>query len=146
MLDSESQLREAIQKMLNPKAAPAAPDEHAEHTAVADTAPVDNSTSFICPMPEHISIKYQHPGKCPICGMGLVPVRNDMLAKLQPGGKIDHYTCPMPEHADVHVPKPGKCPRCGMTLIPVTISPAPPSAPESATPFPASLPAIEHHH
>jgi hypothetical protein len=24
-------------------------------------------------MPEHISIKYNHPGKCPICGMTLIP-------------------------------------------------------------------------
>ena len=90
-------------------------------------------------MPEHVSIKYQQAGKCPICGMGLVPVRNDVLAKLQPGGKVDHYTCPMPEHADVNVAKSGKCPRCGMTLIPVMTAPpltnadapvTPPSAPE----------------
>ena len=25
-------------------------------------------------MPEHVSIEYDHPGKCPICGMTLVPV------------------------------------------------------------------------
>ena len=93
-------------------------------------------------MPEHLSIKYQQPGKCPICGMGLVPVRNDVLAKLQPDGKVDHYTCPMPEHADVKVDKPGKCPRCGMTLIPVMTMPAPTVTPESATPTPE--PAHQH--
>ena len=139
MLDSESQLREAIQKMLKPQAAPAASGEHREHkpdmpSMGSTPTSTDDSTSFICPMPEHVSIKYQQPGKCPICGMGLVPVRNDMLAKLQPGGKVDHYTCPMPEHADVNVDKPGKCPRCGMTLIPVMTLPAP--APAS-TPEPA---------
>jgi hypothetical protein len=92
-------------------------------------------------MPEHVSIKYQQPGKCPICGMALVPVRNDVLAKLQPDGKVDHYTCPMPEHADVNVDKPGKCPRCGMTLIPVMMNvPALTATPESATPTP------EHKH
>lgn len=143
MLDSESQLREAIQKMLAPNAAPAASEEHSGHTpetpATAGTPkPADDSTSFICPMPEHISIKYQHAGKCPLCGMSLVPVRNDVLAKLQPDGKLDHYTCPMPEHADVNVSKPGKCPRCGMTLIPVMTAPAPASPP--ATPSP------EHKH
>ena len=145
MLDSESQLREAIQKMLKPQAAPAAPGEHSGHkpeaaATASAAAPADDSTSFICPMPEHVSIKYQQAGKCPICGMGLVPVRNDMLAKLQPGGKVDHYTCPMPEHADVNVAKSGKCPRCGMTLIPVMNLPAPAATSESATLAP------EHKH
>ena len=145
MLDSESQLREAIQKMLKPQAAPVTSGEHSEHQAettepLSNPVPADDSTSFVCPMPEHVSITYQQPGKCPICGMGLVPVRNDMLAKLQPGGKVDHYTCPMPEHADVNMDKPGKCPRCGMTLIPVMTLPAPTATPESATPTP------EHKH
>jgi rubrerythrin len=71
------------------------------------------------PMPEHVSIEYDHPGKCPICGMTLVPVTPNELKQLQPGGKILYYTCPMPEHSDVHSDKPGKCPKCGMTLIPV---------------------------
>ena len=74
--------------------------------------------------------------------MGLVPVRNDMLAKLQPGGKVEHYTCPMPEHADVNVAKAGKCPRCGMTLIPVMTAPEPGAVTEPATPPPAP----EHKH
>ena len=143
MLDSESQLREAIQKMLKPQAVPAASGEHSGHIPeAAATAPADGSTSFICPMPEHVSIKYQQAGKCPICGMGLVPVRNDMLAKLQPGGKVDHYTCPMPEHADVNVGKAGKCSRCGMTLIPVMTAPVPANTPDPAT----SPPAPEHKH
>ena len=146
MLDSESQLREAIQKMLKPPAAPVT-GEQSEHQVdtnelPSNSAPGDDSISFICPMPEHLSIKYQQPGKCPICGMGLVPVRNDVLAKLQPDGKVDHYTCPMPEHADVKVDKPGKCPRCGMTLIPVMTMPAPTVTPESATPTPE--PAHQH--
>jgi Cu(I)/Ag(I) efflux system membrane fusion protein len=143
MLDSESQLREAIQKMLKPQAAL---DEHSEHkpelpSPGSTPTPADDSISFICPMPEHVSIRYQQPGKCPICGMALVPVRNDVLAKLQPDGKVDHYTCPMPEHNDVNVDKPGKCPRCGMTLIPVMLNlPAPTATPEPVTPTP------EHKH
>jgi len=143
MLDSESQLREAIQKMLEPQAAPVTSGEHQAETTEppANSAPADDSTSFICPMPEHVSIRYQQPGKCPICGMALVPVRNDVLAKLQPDGKVDHYTCPMPEHNDVNMDKPGKCPRCGMTLIPVmTNRPVPTTTPELATPTP------EHKH
>jgi len=79
MLDSESQLREAIQKMLAPAATPSAtPHEHAEHGEVA-AAPLPNQAatpqpnSYVCPMPEHASIKYGHAGKCPICGMTLIP-------------------------------------------------------------------------
>src|SRR4029453_13949305 len=76
LLDSESQLREAIQKMLRPEAQS---DEHAahtlqttssEHTAHKETAPPQ--TAYVCPMPEHVSILYGAPGKCPICGMTLV--------------------------------------------------------------------------
>jgi Cu(I)/Ag(I) efflux system membrane fusion protein len=83
MLDSESQLREAIQKMLEPAKPSATPAEHAAHvshqqwptaetnspTKAAETAP----STFVCPMPEHSTIEYQHPGKCPICGMTLIP-------------------------------------------------------------------------
>ena len=76
-----------------------------------------------CPMPEHVSIIYDHAGSCPICGMALVPVTPSALQKIQPGGKVLYYTCPMPEHASVHEDKPGKCPLCAMTLIPVMATP-----------------------
>lgn len=127
MLDSESQLREAIQKMLHPKK----PGEtqaavHAGHGGQtgASVAATESSTTtephtYVCPMPEHVSIEYEHPGKCPLCGMALVPVSAAALAKMQPGGKVEYYTCPMPEHGDVKLDKPGKCPKCAMTLIPV---------------------------
>jgi rubrerythrin len=90
----------------------------------------DSAFKYICPMPEHVSIEYDHSGNCPICGMTLVPVSAAALAKLQPGGKLLHYTCPMPEHADVRSDKPGKCPKCAMTLIPV-MTPPPPLTPPS---------------
>ncbi len=124
MLDSESQLREAIQKMREPReAAPvtetnASAVAHPELTALSSTN-AESGVKYICPMPEHVSIEYDHAGKCPICGMTLVPVTQAALAKLQPGGKLLYYTCPMPEHSDVRSDKPGKCPKCGMTLIPV---------------------------
>jgi rubrerythrin len=70
-------------------------------------------------MPEHVALEYEHPGKCPLCGMTLVPVSRETLSKIQPGGHVEYYTCPMPEHSGVRSDKPGKCPRCGMTLIPV---------------------------
>lgn len=152
MLDSESQLREAIQKMLKPKQ----PGETAPSTAGATNAMPDHSTShqampanaqsagptavkYICPMPEHVSIEYNQPGKCPLCGMTLVPVSQAMLKKLQPGGKLLHYTCPMPEHSDVHEAKPGNCPKCGMTLIPVMEAPPVPQPRASSAAIPSTL-------
>ena len=135
MLDSESQLREAIQKMNEPGKSnePASETTSPTNGMPSNAIASDNSNAsatnaanvvkYICPMPEHISIQYDRPGKCPICGMGLVPVTGAALAKLQPGGKLLYFTCPMPEHADVRTDKPGKCPKCGMTLIPVLEAP-----------------------
>jgi RND family efflux transporter MFP subunit len=120
MLDSESQLREAIQKMSNPNAAASEPMPGTNESSNA--APVGTNadvTVWVCPMPEHVSITYDHPGKCPICSMTLVPVTKSLLEKIQPGGQVLYYTCPMPEHSYIHEDKPGKCPKCGMTLIPV---------------------------
>ena len=82
MLDSESQLREAIQKMLNPATASPTPVEHAEHVAMQQASlPTQTATpqpsSFVCPMPEHATIKYDHSGKCPICGMTLIPASDE---------------------------------------------------------------------
>jgi rubrerythrin len=133
MLDSESQLREAIQKMLHPKKAGAAQQVVAE--GPASVQPAESSSAaephtYVCPMPEHVSIEYQHPGKCSLCGMTLVPVSAAALAKMQPGGKVEYYTCPMPEHSDVKLDKPGKCPKCDMTLIPVMPKPALPTREE----------------
>jgi multidrug efflux pump subunit AcrA (membrane-fusion protein) len=131
MLDSESQLREAIHKMQEPKQAMPAPETNVSPATpsgleITSASPTNDEpgVKYICPMPEHVSIQYDHPGKCPICGMILVPVTQATLAKLQPGGKLLYYTCPMPEHADVRSDKPGKCPKCAMTLIPVMAAPA----------------------
>ena len=155
MLDSESQLREAIQKMLEPRQAGQITTTNVEDTnAIAGPSMGQSSESaaikYICPMPEHVSIEYSHPGKCPICGMTLVPVSKTTLKKLQPGGKLLYYTCPMPEHSDVHEDKPGKCPKCGMTLIPVMEAP-PLQGSESQSPagsnaMPAGMVMPEHQH
>jgi rubrerythrin len=128
LLDSESQLREAIEKMRG-----STPAVKMEMAATASTnempAPPANvgpeATVYVCPMPEHVAIIYDHAGHCPICGMALVPVTASALKKIQPGGKVLYYTCPMPEHASVHEDKPGKCPLCAMTLIPVMTRPEP---------------------
>jgi RND family efflux transporter MFP subunit len=142
MLDSESQLREAIQKMMRPNKGPTAmPPDGPQMTSVASS----NSTTtavqapqeivYICPMPEHVSLEDNHAGNCPLCGMALVPVNREMLARIQPGGQVEFYTCPMPEHSDVRQDKPGKCPRCGMTLIPVMFRPKLSSAQDLSNPL-----------
>jgi rubrerythrin len=121
MLDSESQLREAIQKMMKPGETGSSMTSTTNgHSMMTNAAPMTSEkVVYICPMPEHVALQYEHPGKCPICGMTLVPVTPEMLTKIQPGGQVQYYTCPMPEHSDVRADKPGKCPKCGMTLIPV---------------------------
>ena len=141
MLDSESQLREAIQKMLEPTSPTnAALAEHAPH-ATTNAEPVAPTTllppaadpvaAYICPMPEHVAIRYDQAGKCPLCGMTLIPVAEKTLAKIQPGGRVEYYTCPMtdtcpmPGHGVEKYEKAGKCPICGMTLVPVMQAPKP---------------------
>ena len=154
MLDSESQLREAIQKMMEPGAAghAAATNAPAEAPGKAPVKATEReSITYICPMPEHVSVQYDHPGKCPLCGMALVPVTQSLLEKIQPGGKIEYFTCPMPEHAEVRSGKAGKCSKCGMTLIPVMETrPAPPPEAAPALPtLPATLytcPMASHAH
>ncbi len=127
LLDSESRLREAALKFMEPGAAGGAiPIETVteraahgrEHTAEGES----QQLYYVCPMPEHSDILYDEPGKCPICGMELVPVRRRAGHVEKP--KILYWTCPMPEHAFVHEPGPGKCPVCGMSLIPVTKPPS----------------------
>ncbi len=156
MLDSESQLREAIQKMQRPNATEQSIPRDgsvmpfiASSTGTNPPAAETDRIVFICPMPEHVSLEYNHAGKCPLCGMTLVPVGREMLSKIQPGGKLEYYTCPMSEHSDVHEDKPGKCPRCGMTLIPVMVRPklAAANLTGVAVRFPAKLytcPMAEH--
>jgi len=158
MLDSESQLREAIQKMMEPGTPSRAAGSEGSGSAppVADgqdRLPATRSPgelTYICPMPEHVAIEYDHPGKCPLCGMTLVPVSADTLKLTNPGGTVEYYTCPMPEHADVRLDKPGKCPKCGMTLIPVMSQPSasPPDQAETggAPPTLYTCPMASHAH
>jgi len=87
-------------------------------------------------MPEHSYIHEDKPGKCPICGMTLIPVMAPPEAGPSTSGAATNpapletnspsvsktvvkplYTCPM--HPDVISDKPGKCPECGMDLVPI---------------------------
>lgn len=74
MFDSESQLREAVSKMLSPGAPAQEPaGQPAPPLASDQPAPPESPKTFVCPMPEHASIEYDHGGKCPLCGMTLIP-------------------------------------------------------------------------
>lgn len=152
MLDSESQLREAIQKMLKPKQAGetvprtaegtnAIPDHATSHQGMPATAESAGPTAvkYICPMPEHVSIEYNQPGKCPLCGMTLVPVSQAML-KITTRREAAPLHLPDAEHSDVHQDKPGgNCPKCGMTLIPVMEAPPVPASSATSAAIPSTL-------
>ncbi len=75
---------------------------------VALGSTTSHPTEYTCPM--HPEVRSDKPGKCPKCGMDLVPTkRHAAPAKTE-------YTCPM--HPEVHSDKPGRCPKCGMDLVP----------------------------
>ena len=58
---------------------------------------------YTCPM--HPDVVSQEPGRCPECGMKLLPAA-------APSG----YACPM--HPEVTSEQPDRCPKCGMKLVP----------------------------
>jgi membrane fusion protein, copper/silver efflux system len=142
LLDSESQLRLATEKMNGPDAKKSATPTASGTAEKSEVSMGTNAMVYICPMPEHVAIKYDHPGSCSICGMTLVPVAEQTLAKLHPGGRVEYYFCPMtdacptPGHGSVHYEKPGKCPVCNMTLIPFMGEP--PTSPAAPSPAPTS--------
>lgn len=89
----------------------------AMHSAGGQTA--EGEGPFTCPM--HPEVRSDEPGRCPKCGMNLVPVEE------QPGEEEDAsarsvsapraYACPM--HPEVRSDQPGSCPKCGMYLVSV---------------------------
>jgi Cu2+-exporting ATPase len=86
---------------------------------------------YTCPM--HPEIVRDEPGKCPTCGMDLVPVNesgangdtshhlhaHDHLhaAPQKKGSDEGQYYCPMLCEGDKKYSKPGDCPVCGMHLV-----------------------------
>jgi Cu(I)/Ag(I) efflux system membrane fusion protein/cobalt-zinc-cadmium efflux system membrane fusion protein len=116
LIDSESQLQEAIQKMLDRRSG--------RHAPSATTGP---ETVFSCPM--HPDVISSTAGRCTRCGMDLEERAGspEELAQLSPeqAQRHDHgsptsaaagesYSCPM--HPQVVSDEPGRCPVCGMFL------------------------------
>jgi len=134
MLDSESRLREATSKIRAQMASVTrikevedddegqqAEEEHPEakmkqekmdHQMTGDEHSEMNMEEgeqvYTCPMDSHAHIVQYGPGKCPECGMKLVP------ADETSGRTV--YECPMPQDSVVSA-EPGKCPKCGMKLV-----------------------------
>lgn len=106
LIDSESQLQEALQKILASARGETEEDPHAGH----------DTTVWSCPM--HPEVLSDAEGACPKCGMFLEerPATAAELAKVNPtdGAQPGQYTCPM--HPEVVSDEPGRCPKCGMFL------------------------------
>jgi hypothetical protein len=124
LIDSESQLQEAIRKMLSRRSG--------EGEDSADQQP---ETVFSCPM--HPEVIAAEPGRCSVCGMDLEE-RDATPAELASlhgehmreqaddhGDGIEEpvaageYMCPM--HPEVVSDEPGRCPVCGMFLEKVAV-------------------------
>ena len=72
----------------------------------------------------HPQVIQDHPGRCPICGMNLVPLRVEAgsagagaHSEAEHGAAEQLWTCPM--HPEILEHQPGECPICGMDLVPV---------------------------
>ncbi len=84
---------------------------------------------YTCPMPQD-SVFSNKPGKCPRCGMELIPMENNNVHaghEMMDSNvvKTKAYTCPM--HPQVQSDTAGSCPICGMQLEKVK-SPLEPNA------------------
>lgn len=123
LLDSESQLQEALQKLLAARLQRKQRQEGSTENAPVPT-PVPKG-SWTCSM--HPQIVEPKGGSCPICGMDLVEKRSGQITA--PPGRADkgekrgtapketahRWTCPM--HSQIIKDGKGPCPICGMDLV-----------------------------
>ena len=109
LIDSESQLQEALRKILA-----SAKDKKGGGEAKA-TEPDHPETVWSCPM--HPEVLSDDEGRCPRCGMSLeerpgTPAELHKVHGVQ--AEPGQYTCPM--HPEIVSDEPGRCPKCGMFL------------------------------
>ena len=90
---------------------------------------------YTCPM--HAHVEEDVPGKCPICGMNLVPLEKSEVQDREGHHEHSHkhalqvaletepsmFCCPMHCEGDKKYAGPGRCPVCGMHLVPVVGKP-----------------------
>ncbi|MCO5238080.1 MAG: efflux RND transporter periplasmic adaptor subunit [Chitinophagaceae bacterium] len=69
--------------------------------------------TYTCPMPQD-SVFSDKPGRCPKCGMDLVPMHEIHSGSDPTEAAGSGFTCPM--HPQVHSDTPGACSICGMSL------------------------------
>lgn len=90
-----------------------------------------HNQKYTCPM--HPEVVRDGPGKCPKCGMNLVPVKKPereteihpdheqhhvhSISETKLGDEEGEYYCPMLCESDKKYSKPGNCPVCGMHLV-----------------------------
>jgi FtsP/CotA-like multicopper oxidase with cupredoxin domain len=84
----------------------APPDKTLSFVAEMDLGTPEGPVVYACPM--HPEVVNEEPGKCPQCGM-----------KLLPTAAPHSFVCPM--HPEVTSDEPGKCPECGMKLLPASV-------------------------
>lgn len=81
----------ALASAMSTQAAPMAPAQgHAGHGGMA--ADAGTATVYTCPM--HPEVRSNEPGRCPKCGMKLVPVQPDAADAGQPSSGHDHGAHP----------------------------------------------------
>ena len=126
LLDSESRLSEAVGTGMHQHGGEAMAqmtamqkDEQADHSndTISDMhkpdkvkAATELSGIYTCPMPEHFHVLQYGAGKCPECGMKLVPIEETENTNV--------FVCPMPEDQVVS-DSAGRCPKCNMKLVPL---------------------------
>ena len=125
-------------------------NHHGRHREHPDATAMAADVEHTCPM--HPDVRQKGPGKCPKCGMFLVPQTQSAHAShgsthhahqhhhehhgarsASPtagvkGAKEVEYTCPM--HPQMRQMGPGSCPICGMALEPVLATARPGDSPE----------------
>lgn len=92
LLDSESRLREASMKFMEPGLVDDAPP--GTPPTEAATATSEGRLYYVCPMPEHVDVLYDHPGACPLCGMQMVPVQRPTNATLETSDEGSDHALP----------------------------------------------------
>lgn len=103
----------------------------------------DDGCEYTCTMESDFDVCGKEPGKCPKCGMNLVPLKqmqdkhpmqgdhaghaHAKATELTPLAKLEAleaksctHTCPMESHFHICGEKAGECPECGMTLRPIS--------------------------